>query len=136
MCSGGHSGSPLRKGSRLFSKARASDSAAWVPDGASRDALGCSAGQQEPAEARRTRGHRTDTNNGRFPAVTNPHSLRGLPELEQNPSWREGVLNYIASRASITNRECRQLLGVSSDHATALFKALLTSGDIVRVGSF
>lgn len=44
------------------------------------------------------------------------------------------MLDYVGANGSITNRECRRLLGIGYDEAIALFNAMVGSGEIVRVG--
>jgi len=57
----------------------------------------------------------------RFPAIS-------------DPNIRRKVLCYIRVNGSITNRECRQLLGIGYDEAIALFNAMVSSGELVRIG--
>lgn len=44
------------------------------------------------------------------------------------------VVEYATVNGSITNRECRRLLGVSYDHSVRLLKELCTAGALSRRG--
>ncbi len=57
----------------------------------------------------------------RFPAIN-------------DPNIREQLLRHIRAHGSIRNRECRELLGIGYDEAIALFNAMISTGEIVRVG--
>ena len=45
------------------------------------------------------------------------------------------VVEYVTMNGSITNRECRRLLGVSYDHSVRLLKEMCTSGALSRRGA-
>jgi len=49
--------------------------------------------------------------------------------------YLERVLAFIESNESITNRQCRELLGVNYDESIKLFKALCLLGLIRQSGS-
>ena len=51
-----------------------------------------------------------------------------------DPDIRDRVLGYLRLSGSITNRECRHLIGIGYDEAIALFNAMVSSGQIIRVG--
>lgn len=57
----------------------------------------------------------------------------GFPTVA-DPNARQRVLSYIRANGSITNRECRRLLGIRYDEAIALFNAMVSSGELVRIG--
>jgi predicted HTH transcriptional regulator len=44
------------------------------------------------------------------------------------------VIRFVNVNGYITNRQCRELLGLGYDQATALFNKMVQSGDLVREG--
>ena len=47
---------------------------------------------------------------------------------------RDKVLRYVKHNGYITNRQCRDLLGLGYDQVIALFKRMVESGELVRTG--
>ena len=54
--------------------------------------------------------------------------------MNEKSIHEESVLRYVRARGSITNRECRTLLGISYDNAIRLLGGLAASGTLDRVG--
>jgi predicted HTH transcriptional regulator len=55
--------------------------------------------------------------------------------MTQGTILLDTVLGYVEKHGSITNRECREILGVSYDHAIKLLGGLASTGLLKRTGS-
>src|SRR5437868_5209606 len=54
--------------------------------------------------------------------------------MKESSSLGPQVIAYVTANGSITNRECRKLLGISYDHAIALLGELTKIGSLERIG--
>ena len=54
--------------------------------------------------------------------------------LENDEELRPKVLEYVEKNGSITNRQCRELLGIGYDQAISLFNIMIEGGELRRVG--
>ena len=54
--------------------------------------------------------------------------------IEVTKDARQKVIEYVKQNGFITNRQCRQLLGIGYDQATTLFNQLVESGHLIREG--
>ena len=54
--------------------------------------------------------------------------------LENDEELRPNVIEYVEKNGSITNRQCRELLGIGYDQAISLFNTMIEDGQLVRVG--
>lgn len=57
-----------------------------------------------------------------------------ITTLEITKEMRTKVLQYVKSKGSITNRQCRELLGLGYDQVIRLFNEMVTSGNLERTG--
>jgi len=57
-----------------------------------------------------------------------------MPDPRIPETFRHKVINYVEENGSITNRECRELLGVDYDQAIKIFNTMLEDGQLIRVG--
>ena len=57
-----------------------------------------------------------------------------ITTLEITKEMRGKVLQFVKSKGSITNRQCRDLLGLGYDQAIRLFKEMVSSGELERTG--
>lgn len=55
--------------------------------------------------------------------------------MPQKPTSQNTVLDYVDKNGSITNRECRELLGISYDHSLKLLGELAANGILLRTGA-
>jgi predicted HTH transcriptional regulator len=49
-------------------------------------------------------------------------------------SLEQRVVRFIKTNGYITNRQCRELLGLGYDQVIVLFNKMVTSGELVREG--
>lgn len=54
--------------------------------------------------------------------------------IEVTDEMKQKVLRFIKKNESITNRQCRELLGLGYDQVINLFNEMIKSGDLVREG--
>lgn len=49
-------------------------------------------------------------------------------------SIRTSLVAYVEENGAITNRQCRELLGIDYDQAIYLFNHMVENGHLVRIG--
>jgi predicted HTH transcriptional regulator len=54
--------------------------------------------------------------------------------LPNDETLRPKVIEYVQKNGSITNRQCRELLGIGYDQAISLFNKMIETGQLIRVG--
>ncbi len=54
--------------------------------------------------------------------------------IEVTKTIKHKVIAYVCTHGSISNRECRDLLGIGYDQAIALFNHMINAGELARVG--
>jgi predicted HTH transcriptional regulator len=47
---------------------------------------------------------------------------------------RDKVCRFVKANGSITNKQCRQLLGIGYDQAITLFHSMVKQNELIRVG--
>ena len=54
--------------------------------------------------------------------------------IEVTEELKQKVIRFIKKNKSISNKECRELLGLGYDQAIFLFNKMVEDGDVIREG--
>lgn len=54
--------------------------------------------------------------------------------IEITPEMKLKIVRFIRKNKSITNRQCRELLGLGYDQVINLFNKMVETGDVIREG--
>lgn len=61
-------------------------------------------------------------------------SMPSLTTVEVTKDMKLKVIRFIKKNKSITNRQCRELLGLGYDQAINLFNKMVETGEVIREG--
>ena len=54
--------------------------------------------------------------------------------IEMTDALKQKIFKFVKQKGSITNRQCRELLGIGYDQAISLFNKMVDTGELVREG--
>jgi hypothetical protein len=60
--------------------------------------------------------------------------MKSITTIEISDEMKRKITKYVSQNGSITNRQCRELLGIGYDQAITLFNKMVNTGELIREG--
>lgn len=60
--------------------------------------------------------------------------MKSITTIQVTEDVKQKVIKFIKQNGFITNRQCRELLGIGYDQSIRLFNKLVQSGELTREG--